>query len=111
MIRKKIGPAFHGLVQGMNHRSIRIQWILGALAVTAGFILRLTAGEWVAVILCIGLVVTAEYLNTAVEFLCNYLTQETDEQIGRIKDISAGGVLAASIAALAAALVILAGHL
>ena len=111
MIRKKFGPAFRGLIQGMGHRSIRVQWILALLAVIAGCILRLTSGEWIAVILCIGLVVMSEYLNTAVEFLCDYLTEENDERIGRIKDISAGGVFAASLAALLTAAVILARHL
>ncbi len=111
MIRKKFGPAFKGLYDGICHKSIRIQFLLGALTVIAGLILRLSSGEWVAVILAIGLVIQAEFMNTAIEYLCNYLTERRDEQIKVIKDLAAGGVLAASIAALAVAIVILLRHI
>ena len=111
MIREKFGTAFRGLIAGLRHRSIRVQYVLGALAAAAGIILKLTSGEWIAVFLCIGLVIATEYMNTAVEFLCNYLTEENDSRIGLIKDIAAGGVLFASLSALAAAAVILFRHI
>ena len=110
-MRKKFGPALHGAAAGFSHRSILLQFVLGALAVAAGFLLKLTYGEWIAVILCIGLVISAEYMNTAIEFLCDYLTREEDSRIGLIKDLAAGGVLCASGAALLTAIVILAHHI
>ena len=64
MIRKKFGPAFRGLIQGMGHRSIRVQWILALLAVIAGCILRLTSGEWIAVILCIVVLAVIGVVNS-----------------------------------------------
>ena len=110
MIRKKFGPAFQGIMDGLSHRSIRLQFLLGGCAVLAGALLGLSSGEWIAVILCIGLVISMEIMNTAVEFLCDYLTEEADERIRKIKDLSAGAVLTASLAALAAAAVILVRH-
>lgn len=46
-----------------------------------------------------GLVWLAEAFNTAVEGLCDRIHPEFDPAIGRIKDLGAGGVLVASIAA------------
>ena len=62
-------------------------------------------------IVCIGLVIVTEYLNTAIEFTCDFLTTERDEQIKVIKDIAAGAVLVASLTALVTAIVILFHHI
>ena len=110
MIRKKFGPAIAGLFAGLRHRSIRIQFILGAMAIAAGLLLRISSGEWIAVILCIGLVIQAEFMNTAIEFICNYLTINRDEKIKVIKDLAAGGVLVSSGAALFVAIIIFVRH-
>ncbi len=111
MLKKKFKPAFEGLINGMHHRSIKIQFFLGLLAAAAGVILKITSGEWIAVVLCIGLVITTEYLNTAIEFICNYLTTKKDAKIKEIKDLAAGAVLAASITALVTAIIILLRHI
>ena len=111
MLKKKFKPAFEGLRNGMVHRSILTQFVLGALAVAAGVILRITSGEWIAVVLCIGMVITTEYLNTAIEFICNYLTTKKDAKIKEIKDLAAGAVLVSSLAALVTAIIILLRHI
>ena len=50
-------------------------------------------------IFCIGLVLSAEGLNTAIEYLCNVVSPERNEAIGRVKDVAAGSVLICAIAA------------
>jgi diacylglycerol kinase len=70
--------------------------------VVTGFLLRISAGEWIAIALCSALVLTAETINTALEYLADAVHPEADAGIGRAKDASAGAVL---IAALAAAVV------
>jgi undecaprenol kinase/diacylglycerol kinase (ATP) len=85
--------------------------VLAAMAVIAGMIMKLTYTEWLVVILCIGLVITAEILNTCIEKICDFCTLERDEQIRMIKDLGAGAVLCASLTALISALVILIRHL
>ena len=111
MLKKKFKPAFEGLLNGMAHRSIRIQFLLGALAAAAGLVLKITSGEWIAVVLCIGLVITTEYLNTAIEFVCNYLTTKKDAKIKEIKDLAAGAVLVSSLTALVTAIIMLLRHI
>ncbi|MCH4208053.1 MAG: diacylglycerol kinase family protein [Solobacterium sp.] len=110
-LKKKFIPAFHGMKLAAEDPSIRIQLILAALAVIVGFVLQLSSMEWIAVLICIGLVLCTEILNTAVEKLCNLYTEKTDERIRVIKDLAAGAVLSASVIALICAMVILVRHL
>lgn len=109
-MREKFRDAFRGIVLGLKDRSIRLQWILAGMALCAGILLRLSAGEWTAVILCMAAVLVSETLNTAVERLCDLYTASYNENIRYIKDLSASAVLLASLAALACALIILLRH-
>lgn len=95
---------------GLRHRSIIIQFLLGFLAILAGFALQLTSGEWIAVVLAIVMVIAAEMLNTCIELLCDMYTREYNEMIKAIKDIAAGAVLVISLGALVTAMIILFRH-
>lgn len=110
-MKKKFSDAFRGLFRGMGHHAILVQYILAACAFCAAFILRLSAGEWLAVIICIGLVISAEILNTCIEKLCDLYSTDYNTKIGEIKDLAAGAVLAASVTALTVAMVILFSHI
>ncbi len=110
-MKKKFKPAVDGFILGLKHPAVLLQFVLAGLAVAAGFILKLNLYEWLAVIICIGLVITAEMLNTCIEKICDLYTTDYDETVKTIKDISAGAVLAASLTALTAALLIFINHL
>lgn len=110
-MKKKFSDAFRGLFMGLGHHAILVQYILAACAVCAAFVLRLNAGEWAAVIICIGLVISAEILNTCIEKLCNLYSTDYNAKIREIKDLAAGAVLAASITAFMTAMVILFSHI
>ena len=85
-MKKKFSAAFNGLYLAFMHRSCRIQFIFGFLAVVCGLVLALTFGEWLAFILCIGLVITMEIMNTAIEKLCDLVDNKYNPQIKIIKD-------------------------
>ncbi len=108
---KKFKDAFRGLYDGFHHPSITIQWLLAACAMVAGIVLHLEIMEWVAVIICMGMVLAAEILNTCIEKLCDVYTREKREEIRIIKDLAASGVLAASLASFVAAILILIRHI
>ena len=110
-MKEKFRPAFQGLIDAIHEPGCRTQIILAALALCAGFILKLSAGEWVAVIICIGMVITAEILNTCIERVCDLYSNEFDERIRLIKDLAAGAVLVSAIAALLCSLIILFSHI
>jgi len=79
-------------------------WIHAAAsvaAVGAGLALRIGRGEWLAVVLAIMAVWTAEALNTAFEALCDVASPEFHPMVERAKDVAAGAVLISAIGAVA----------
>ena len=81
--------------------------VFAAIAVTiAGFALHISAGEWVAVVLCFGSVFAAEAFNTAIEMITDYISPGFDKRAGLIKDLAAGGVLFTALAAAIAGCII-----
>lgn len=79
-------------------RNLRVH-ITAAFYVSAyATIARMGRLEWAALCLCFGLVISLEIVNTALERLCDRVTREREPAIGAVKDMAAGGVLAASLA-------------
>ena len=66
-----------------------------------GWWLGLRPSEWALVALAVGGVWTAELLNTAVEALTDLASPGYHPLAGRAKDVAAGAVLLAALAALA----------
>lgn len=62
--------------------------------------------EWIVVTLCIGLVLAAEAVNSAIEALADRVSPEYDEAIKRTKDLAAGAVLLLAIAVAITGLII-----
>lgn len=79
--------------------NLKIMVAVAAAAVALGFYRGLSRLEWAAVIICIGLVLALELFNTAAERLVDILSPQHDPRYGMIKDITAGAVLVASLAA------------
>ncbi|QDU72383.1 diacylglycerol kinase [Mucisphaera calidilacus] len=76
------------------------------VVVALGLLLGLSWGEWAAVVLAIGLVWTAEALNTAVEILGDAVSAEEHPLVGQAKDLGAAAVLIASLTAVVVGLVV-----
>lgn len=83
----------------MTQRNARIHAVLTVLALGLGVGLKLTAGEWIALVLAMGGVWVAEALNTAVEFVVDLVSPQPQELAGWAKDVGAAAVLLASIVA------------
>ena len=81
------------------------------IVLIAGIVLHLRRWEWVAILLCIGMVWVAEALNSALEFLADEVSLEKRERIGKAKDVAAGGVLIAAIVSVAVAALVFWNHL
>ncbi|MCA9105124.1 MAG: diacylglycerol kinase [Planctomycetales bacterium] len=62
---------------------------------------------WIALVFAIGLVITAELLNSAIETLSRAISQEENPWIRDALDIAAGGVLAASLVAMTIGVLVL----
>ena len=79
--------------------NFRIHAVIALLVTIAGFVFRISEGEWLAVVLSAGLVFMAEVFNTAMEYLADAVHPEADQGVGMAKDAAAGGVLIAAVAA------------
>lgn len=80
------------------------------LVVGAALAFRLGRMEWVALILTLVSVWTAESLNTALEFLCDAASPEFHPLVEKAKDVAAGAVLICALGAVAAGVLVFAPH-
>ena len=78
------------LVQEHNSR---IHLLAAFVANGAGFYFQISALEWIAIWICIGMVLITEIINTSIETLCNYVSPQKNELIGKTKDLAAAAVL------------------
>ena len=62
----------------------------------AGILFKISAADWLAIVLVSGLVFASECFNTAIECLSDMITGELNENIRRAKDVAAAGVLIAA---------------
>lgn len=84
-----------------TEHSIMSQLSIAAVVTVLGFYFSITKTEWLIQILVIGLVLSIEGLNTAVEKIADFIHPEFHERIGFIKDIAAGAVFFAAMTAIA----------
>lgn len=89
-----------------REHSIIAQLIIAALVCILGFVLDISLTEWLFQILAIGLVLSTESLNTAIEKLADFVHPEHHKKIGIIKDIGAGAAFFAALTAIIIGLVI-----
>ena len=99
--------AFNGMILLFKYEpNAWIHLTIAILVIVLGFILNLKAAEWCLVVLAIGLVLMAEAMNSAIEKTVDRISPDKNVWAGRIKDLSAAGVLLASLAAAAVGLII-----
>ena len=93
--------AFRGIAALLKSEiHARVHLAATIFALVLGWWLEISAGEWIAVILSIGMVWTAEALNTAIEYVADLAHPEEHPEVKKLKDLAAAAVLFASIAAL-----------
>lgn len=104
---KSVRYAFNGAFYLFKtEASIQIQLIVALIVTIAGFYFDISRTEWMFQVAMIGLVISMEGLNTTVEYLADFIHPNLHASIGRIKDIAAGAVFIASVAAVVVAIII-----
>lgn len=89
-----------------NEDSIQVQAIIAILVTIAGFYFEISSTEWIMQVFAIGLVMSIEGVNTAAEEIANFVHPDFHNKIGYIKDVAAGAVFFAAIAAVIVACII-----
>lgn len=83
-----------------SEHSIMVQCAIALFAVFLGFFFDISRTDWMFQIFGIGLVLSIEGMNTAVEKIADFVHPDFHAKIGFIKDVAAGAVFFAAVAAL-----------
>ena len=95
---KSFQYAFNGLQTLFREEpNAKIHLFIMLCVLIAGFVFRISVGEWIAVVLCIGLVIALEIINSTLENMADFVSPEKHETIKKIKDLAAGAVLVGAI--------------
>ncbi|WP_143309874.1 diacylglycerol kinase family protein [Chitinophaga vietnamensis] len=106
------GHAFNGIAAFVRREPhARIHAVATIAVVAAGCWCRLSTAEWCWIILAIALVWVTEMINTVVEKIMDHLSPEYHRNVKFIKDVAAGAVLIAAIAAAVIGALIFIPHL
>ncbi len=92
--------ALRGIIICVKEANFVLQIAIATITIGSGFYFGLSTPEWLIIIICIGMVLGAEAMNTAIEKMCNLITIDYNSEVKDIKDIAAGGVLLISLSAL-----------
>ena len=91
--------ALKGIAYYFEERNAKIQVSMAIVYAVIAFSLNFQLIEWCIFLLCCALVFTAEAINTAIEYIVDFISPEHNEKAGKIKDIAAGAVLISALLA------------
>lgn len=98
---KSFGYAFAGLGYAFKSQlNFKVHVFILVLVGIAGYWLKLSAREWLWIIVAAGIVLIAELLNTAIEVLVDLVSPAIHPKAKIIKDVAAAAVLVAAVTAL-----------
>jgi len=99
--------ALQGLLEAIRTQfNIRFHFVATVVVLGMGFYFDLSIFEWCFILLSIGLMLTAELLNTAIEYLTDFVSPEYNDLAGKVKDIAAAAVLCAALVSAVVGLII-----
>lgn len=106
-IRASFGNAFTGFRSVLQtERNMKIHFVAGSMAILASIVLKISAIEWVVILLTISAVIVSELFNTAVECVVDLASPHENDLARKAKDISASAVLASAACSVIIGLII-----
>ncbi len=94
-----------------TENSIISQSIIALVFTGLGFYCDISRVDWALQVFALGLILSTESLNTAVEKICDFVHPDHHAKIGFIKDVASGAVAFAALTALIIGLLIYVPHL
>ncbi len=108
---KSFGYAGKGISQLIRHeQNVWVHLSATVVVVVTGLLVGLNRYEWIGISIAVGMVWSAEAVNTAIEKLVDMVSPERRPEAGLVKDIAAGGVLICAIVAIVIALLVFLPH-
>ncbi len=91
---KSFTYAFEGIkTASKTEQNFMFDFVFGILTIILGFLLKLSLIEFAIVLLAIGLVVSLELINTAIEYTIDMAMPQINPLAKAAKDIASGAVL------------------
>lgn len=104
---RSFADAGAGIVSALRtQRNARIHLAATLIVSTLSIGFQITAIEWTAVLLSMGLVWTSELINTAIESIVDLVSPDKHLLARTAKDTASGGVLMAAMISVAVGLII-----
>jgi len=104
---KNFGYAWKGFnVAVKDEPNLKIHLAMAAIVIGMGFYFKVSSVEWMVLLILIGLVISLELINSAIENLTDLVTKERLPLAGKVKDIAAAAVLTISVIALLVGIII-----
>lgn len=108
---KKLINSFKYAIEGIvssfkTERNMKIHIFIMILVIIAGIILKISALDWIILVIMFALVISAELFNTTFETVVDMITKERNEKAKLAKDIAAGAVLVLAIGSIIVGLII-----
>lgn len=99
--------AFCGIITALKkEQNMKIHFTIAILVIIAGIILKISTIEWILCLILIGIVISLELVNTAIEQVVDIAMPEINEKAKIAKDVAAGAVLMVAIISLICGLII-----
>lgn len=99
--------AIQGVLYTLNSQwNMRIHFIIATLVIILGILYDITSIEWVLLLLTIGMVITSEMINTAIEKTIDLVTEEYNILAKISKDVAAGAVFISALIAFVIGIII-----
>ncbi|MGQ9504242.1 MAG: diacylglycerol kinase [Thermogutta sp.] len=109
---EKFGAAFRGLWYGIvGQSSFTVHFAVAFMVMIVAAALGVTETEWCILILSIAVVMTAELMNSALEWLAPAVTKEYNRFIETALNVASAAVLLASMGAAVIGVIIFGDHL
>ena len=90
--------AFCGIVEAYKgEQNLKIHTVIAGFVVIAGFFFHISYVEWLVCLVLIGLVLMAEFFNTAIEYVVDLASPDIHPLAKLAKDTASAGVLMMAI--------------
>lgn len=90
--------AFCGICEAYKgEQNLKIHTVIAILVIIFGFILQISYLEWLVCLILIGLVLMAEFFNTAIEYVVDLASPNIHPLAKLAKDTASAGVLMMAI--------------
>ena len=100
--QKRLINSFRYAAEGIKQaykgeQNLKIHTIMAILVILFGFLFRISYLEWFICIILIGLVIMAEFFNTAIEYVVDLASPKVHPLAKAAKDTASAGVLMIAI--------------